>query len=700
VEIPAVWYDPRALRHVSVTRGQPLALQTTWFPLFDADGTAAHVAVLYRDMTDEQRAREEQGKAEERLREAQRVASLGSWEVSLPAGTIRWSDEEYRIYGLERGEEPADYEGYVKMVHPDDRARVRAVQWAALERGEGFEVAYRIVRADGEVRELLSRGVVVRASDGSATGLCGTTHDVTERRRVEAERARLAAVFASSSDAMLITSPQGVIESWNEGAERMYGFTAEEVRGRHVTLLYPPVRRGEHAELVERLKRDGHVQDFETVRLRKDGMQIEVSVALVLVRDPAGKVLGVAAITRDITERKKLAARLLLADRMVTMGTLASGVAHEINNPLGYILGNLGFLARGLAELGAAFEGLSGIITGVESEVRPTLEDMAETLAEARQGAERVRDIVRDLKTFSRPEEGGRERVNVRRVLESSFNVAWMEIRHRARLAKQFGDVPAVEASESRLGQVFLNLLVNAAQAIPEGGASGVDNEVRVTTRTDARGWAVVEVGDTGVGIPAESLGRIFDAFYTTKPVGIGTGLGLSICRDIARSLGGEIEVESTPGVGSTFRVLLPPARAEAAASAGSATPAVLRPGRRGRVLIVDDDPMVLASLRRSVSAEHDAVPVASAHAALAELAAGQSFDAIVCDLMMPEMTGMELYDALVRTSPEHARRMIFLTAGAFSPRARQFLERVPNPCLEKPYDQLSLSAAIRERVR
>jgi signal transduction histidine kinase len=265
-------------------------------------------------------------------------------------------------------------------------------------------------------------------------------------------------------------------------------------------------------------------------------------VTISILRD--GLPTGVS-IARDITERRQVREKLQATERMVALGTLAAGVAHEINNPLSYMLSNLRFVDDELTALAESGEGLAG---ERGQEVRTALK-------EAISGSDRVRDIVRDLKTFSRVDEEQRGTVELRAVLDACVNMAWSEIRHRARLVKDYGEVPPVNANESRLGQVFLNLLVNAAQAIPHGDLQA--NEIHLSTRYED-GWVVVAVRDTGVGIPKENLGRLFDPFFTTKPAGVGTGLGLSICHGIITAMGGRITVDSEPGRGTTFRVFLP----------------------------------------------------------------------------------------------------------------------------------------------
>ena len=314
---------------------------------------------------------------------------------------------------------------------------------------------------------------------------------------------------------------------------------------------------------------------------------------------------------------------------------------------------------------------------------------------EAKAGAERIRKIVRGLKTFSRAEEERRSVLDVVPLLELSVNMMFNEMRHRGRLVKDYGKVPLVEADDARLGQVFINLLVNSAQALPEGDCSA--NEIRIVTSTDAAGRAVIEVADTGVGIPEQLLERIFDPFFTTKPVGVGTGLGLSICHTIVTSMGGELTVASRVGSGTTFRVVLP-----AAAPAQVATAAVdsQRPVLAcGAVLVVDDEPAIGNVLRR-VLRDHEVTTLTSAKEALALLRAGQHFDIIFSDLMMPEMTGMELHRAVRTWAPDVADRFVFLTGGAYTDGAREFLAGVENPKLDKPIQPNLLRSVVTGVLR
>ncbi|MCU1280788.1 MAG: Sensor protein, partial [bacterium] len=209
----------------------------------------------------------------------------------------------------------------------------------------------------------------------------------------------------------------------------------------------------------------------------------------------------------------------------------------------------------------------------------------------------------------------------------------------------------------------------------------------------------VIELSDNGVGIPAEIIGRIFDPFFTTKAVGVGTGLGLAICQRIVTDMGGELTVESEVGKGTTFRVALPIARNEPCEAPAPVEP-LPRAARRGRILVVDDEELVLRSVQRNLAKEHDVVAMLAAEAALALCAGGEKFDLILCDLMMPNMTGMDFHRELSRVAPEQASRMIFLTGGAFTAKARHFLSETPKEHIEKPFDPTNLRAIVQRYLR
>jgi ligand-binding sensor domain-containing protein/signal transduction histidine kinase/CheY-like chemotaxis protein len=388
-----------------------------------------------------------------------------------------------------------------------------------------------------------------------------------------------------------------------------------------------------------------------------------------------------ASLEARVNELQDTRERLAQAEKMAAVGTLAAGVGHEINNPLAYIISNLHYIAGELRE--ARPEGEPERWVEVE-----------QALGEALQGADRVRRIVQELKTFSRARPQEQHRVDLQAVLESALSLAEAETRLRARVVKDYGAAPAVMGDASRLAQVFLNLLINATQALPEGHAS--QNEIRLSVRQDEQGRVVVAVIDTGAGIPPEVLPRIFEPFFTTKPVGEGTGLGLSICHTYLQAMGGDIRVRSELGRGTTVEVVLLPAAA-APPEPGEKSPGAMSPTRRGRLMIIDDEPLLVAALARTLEPEHEVEAFTSARRALEQLRAGaQRYELILCDLMMPEMTGMELHETLAREAPEALERMVFITGGAFTEAARNFLDTTHRPWLEKPFEPATLRARIR----
>ncbi|MFO0625443.1 MAG: ATP-binding protein [Polyangiales bacterium] len=378
-------------------------------------------------------------------------------------------------------------------------------------------------------------------------------------------------------------------------------------------------------------------------------------------------------------ERQQMQSRLLLADRMVTIGALAAGVAHEINNPLTFTLGNLEFVREELPR-------------ALEARDLEAASALTAVVVEALEGAFRVERIVTQLRKMSRNEAAeAATPVDLRAVLETAVMMAGNQIRHRARLERTLESLPLVWAQEARLGQVFINLLVNAAQAIPEGNAEA--NRIAVHAHAASGGRVFVDVTDTGVGVAEEIRARIFDAFFTTKPVGVGTGLGLSICQEIVREVGGDIELlRSRPGE-TTFRVTLDAAPGSTSLTCtprSSAAP----PPPGARVLVVDDEAAVGRAVRRLLRG-HQVDVVADGTHALGLLAAGRRYDVILCDLLMPEFDGAQLFESARRVAPESASRFVFLTGGAFTARARDFLASVTNPCLTKPFDVRALRSLV-----
>jgi PAS domain S-box-containing protein len=503
-------------------------------------------------------------------------------------------------------------------------------------------------------------------------------HAIEHKRAEEALRERerrFRALIENSADGIALLSERGRILFRSPSVHRILGYGLDANLGEMLQHIDPADVEAAKGFWKAALAKPAAPVPL-AIRIRSNDGSIRPIEGILVNRldDPAMR--GVVLNFRDVSERKQAEARLMAADRMVSVGTLAAGVAHEINNPLAYVLANLALVADALPE-------------GNDAGVR-------DAIAAARDGAERVRQIVRDLKTFSRAEETVLGPVNVHEVLDASANLAWNEIRHRARLERSYReDLPLAHANAARLGQVVLNLLLNAAQAMPD--IHGGRENVIALRSAEADGQITIEVADNGSGIAPEHLPRLFDPFFTTKPLGIGTGLGLYVCQQLLSSMGGTITVDSAPGRGSTFRVLLPAARSLAPAPQPPSQPQPReRPHGRARILAVDDEPQIGRVIVHTLKA-HDVTAPPTAEEALRLVRAGERFDLIICDLMMPGMTGMDLFAALERDFPDQAARMLFLTGGAFTPRARDFLETVAAPRMEKPFEVKALRARVAE---
>lgn len=662
-------------------------------PIRDKDGSISGVIMVFRDKSEEA-AQEKALRKREELFHGLLDAAPDATVVLGDRGLIRLINKQaVTLFGYSQDELVGKP---IEVLIPEKfRGRhldhVRRFDAEHQPRVMGRRMELKALRKDGTE---VSVDVSLSPMAGPEGRLVSATiRDVTERERTEKSRevalraaeealAQVEGLLSSIPDFVMLLDAKGTIQAINRVLSH---FTTEQVIGSLWLSYLPPEQHVALAAALDRVIATGEPQSVEASVQGPDGTTRWYSNSIGPVRSESG-ITGAVNISRDVTERKRTEAQLIVSDRMAAVGTLAAGVAHEINNPLAAVIANLSLAARDVAEHAARL--------GLSDEFR----DLREGLQDASEAAERIRNIVRDLKLFSRAEEEKKGAVDVRRVMESTLRISWNEIRHRARLVKNYGETPMVVASDSRLGQVFLNLVVNAAQAIKEGSAE--KNEIRISTSTDGSGRGVVEISDTGPGMSPEVLGRLFTPFFTTKPVGVGTGLGLSICHRIVTGFGGSIEVKSEVGKGTLFRVSLLPAPAELGEEEGPTIARTPTAQRRGRILVVDDEPMVAKAVRRSLSPEHEVVTVLGGEEALKRIGDGEVFDVILCDLMMPQMTGMELHAALLKVAADQARRMVFLTGGAFTTSSRAFLDEVANLRLEKPFDPLALRSVINDCIR
>jgi PAS domain S-box-containing protein len=518
-------------------------------------------------------------------------------------------------------------------------------------------------------------------------------HDM-ERRLAEREH-WFATTLQSLGDAVIATDPAERVTFMNQPAEALTGWAADEAQGHPVsTVLRLFDEQGAALDRALSLAlREGSPAGWRAAvaLIDRRGRRVVVDERVAPIIDAYGRLLGGVVVLRDVTERQRVEQRLAISERLASIGTMAAGMAHEINNPLTAVTANVALAIEAAAAMRATLPPQGGAAVA-------TLDELRAALADAERGADRVRRIVEELKRFARVEDASRRSVvALPDMLDMTVKLIENQLRHNARVVRAYGPVPPVEANEGQLTQVFLNLLVNGAQAVGDGPVG--DHEVRITTRTDDAGRAVVEVSDTGRGLAAADLPRLFDPFLSTTTIGAGTGLGLALCHNVVTSLGGEIAVESEVGRGTTFRVTLPAAPTPRPRAA-TPTPVADPPTRRGRVLVIDDEPAIARSIERILRAQHDVTVETDPRAALARLLGGESYDVIFCDIMMPDLSGMDLYEAVAAARPEAAARVVFLSGGAFSPRARAFLDAATNRCLAKPFSVSTLRSVAADYVK
>ena len=411
--------------------------------------------------------------------------------------------------------------------------------------------------------------------------------------------------------------------------------------------------------------------------LHRDGHTLWAQLNLSVIHDPQGKPSSVVAQIQDIGERKRVEA----ASRLAVVGTLAAGAAHEINNPLTYVLSNVSWATQELKQLSG-----EKLLVGTE--------EVIEALNEAHEGATRVATIISGLKSFARQTSTLRAPTDVAAAMRRALQLTQTQLDNRARVDVQLDATPAVMANQGELEQVFVNLLVNAVQAIPEGRSSS--NRIGVKVHV-VNGSVVAEVADTGSGMSAGTREHLFEPFFTTKPVGVGTGLGLPICHGIISSLGGRIEVDSELGRGTSLRVVLPALEGRANTPAKALWAAL---PKDKRVMVVDDDLLVARAMARALGEGPEVIIVTDPNLALSRLEGGERVDLILCDVMMPGLSGEAFQAALAKVSPELAAGIIFITGGAFTTGATEFLARTKNRWVQKPVDTSVLRELVHEALR
>ena len=556
--------------------GKSIWVSLTVRPMRNLAGEVTASRSMAVDITERKRAEEEVRTTQKMLSEAERLANAGSFQWDIAANKVTWSDGLYHIYGLKPQEFGASFEAFLNQVHPDSREIVGQTIETAYRDCKPFQMEERIVRQDGEIRVLFSKGEVITNEQGTPVRMVGSCHDVTERKQAEEEllnsKAQLGAVLDTVGEGIITIDSSSIIVMVNREVQNIWGHKQEELIGKKLHILMPEKYR------LKRYLKTGvaHVlgKRLELEGLKKDGTTFPLEFHIAETK--IGKHLLFTAAVRDITKRKQAEeairkaneelerkvenrtrelrekqAQLVQSEKMASLGQLVAGVAHEINTPLGALTSNLDIFTRSVEKVNSIFPGPK-MPPEVEksTEVARLLQNIEQLNAVNKTATERIVAIVKSLRNFARLDRAELDMVDIHEGLETTLTLVHHELKNRIEVHKDYGNIPPIKCYPSQINQVFMNLLVNASHAIKGQGKIFIKTRVRDGTVT-------IEFQDTGIGIPDEDLSRIFDPGFTTKGFGVGTGLGLSIVYQIIEKHKGKIEVESEFGKGTTFRVIL-----------------------------------------------------------------------------------------------------------------------------------------------
>ena len=644
--------------------------------------------LVAQDVTEQESIDEQVRKSEATLALAQHVAHIGSWEVDLTTREQRadhpprWSEETFRIFGLDPTTTKVTHESFFHLLHPEERQAAREAFIAQLRTGAPYSIDHRIIRPDGSERIVHVKSDVLRDGRGRLIKMAGTVQDLTEQREAERLLRQQARLIDLASDAISVRNLDGTIRMWNKGAERLYGWTADEISGQKaLDLIYTDATRYKQAN--EELLRTGSWRG-ELSHVCKDGHRITVNSRWTLVRDERGEPESVLVIHTDITEQKKLEAQFLRSQRLESIGTLAAGVAHDLNNILSPIL-----LVAPL---------LRGEINDEE--------EKEAFLSLVQASAERGANLVKQMLTFARGADGERVLVQPTHLVEEVAKIAGQTFPKSIKIQTECPpDIWMVEGDPTQLQQVLLNLCVNARDAMPDGGTLrlSIENfevdEHYASMTADARPgtYVVVQVSDEGRGIPRHVLDKIFDPFFTTKEVGQGTGLGLSTVLGIVKSYGGFVSVSSEPGE-TRFRVFLP--ANTSSRSEGPLSDTLSVPNGHGeKILVVDDEPCILEAAKRVLEGWGYKPLLAEDGVAALAIYARQpdEIDLVLTDLVMPLMDGLMLIRALRKLNP--AQKIILSTGRDEDLESPEIRSLGLDACLMKPHSREKLLITLEETL-
>lgn len=522
-----------------------------------------------------------------------------------------------------------------------------------------------------------------------------------ERQLRDRER-WLATTLRAIGDAAIVVDPQGSVTFVNTAAEVLLHEREDAARGRPLASLVRLINENTRVPVPDPLQQALETNDVvrcpRNTALVTSDRELPVEYTVAPIHDDHGNLSGAVAVIKSLIEQRQAQQQIAVTDRLASLGVVTAGIAHEINNPLTYVLGNLEFLREELEHLRDIVDS-NDPAQGLK-EARSAVSAMTDLLLDVQQGAQHVAHITGDLGVFAR-RDAGVKACDVIERMEWALRVSKSAILRHAHIEREFQPVSPAAIDDGRLGQIFLNLLLNAAHAMRDTNRE--TNRLTVKIEPDPAGpsgpsaFIRISIADTGVGMAEDIARRIFEPFFTTKRPGEGTGLGLAVCQGILAEVGGDIRVTSEPGKGSRFVVRVPAVREHSITEEKGTSELV---GLIGRVLVIDDDPTVLRVLRRMLTAaSHEVVTSRRAQVALRLIGQQPEFDVIVCDVIMPEMNGVAFYQQVLETKPDLASRIIFLSGGARAELAGEFFSSLPNVLLQKPPDAPRLLRAIEHQL-
>ncbi|MEI8290770.1 MAG: PAS domain S-box protein [Verrucomicrobiota bacterium] len=663
--------------------GERICLLTNGVPILDQAGKLRGYRGLDKDITERKLAENKLIRSERLLRETQEMSKTGYYINNLGTGLWESSPSLDRLFGI-GPDFVRDMEGWGRLIHPDDRERTINYFLRVVADKKSFRMDYRILRPDdGELRWMAGYGDIEFDETGNPVRMVGCIQDITDRKQSEELNLRLSTAVEQAAEAIVITDTQGTILYANPAFEKSTGYTRAEVAGQNPRLLKSGRHDGAfYLRMWETILR-GEVWHGHFINQRKDGTIYEEEATISAIRDAAGKIINFVAVKRDVTHEVELEGQLRQSQKMEAVGTLAGGIAHDFNNILNIIFGYSNLLQLDLAGN------------------RESLEKVGEIL----KAGERAKDLVQQILTFSRQREQERHVIQLNMVIKETTKLLRASLPANIVVVTELAaDAPMVLADATQIYQVIMNLGANALHAM-EHQASGRLKITLDAFKADkaflqkhpelrAIKYARLTVADTGCGMDARTLERIFDPFYTTKPVGKGTGLGLAVVHGIVKAHDGVITLESKPGQGTTFCLYFPEQISDLFKDG---IPEDLIPCGQGQKILMVDDEVALVGIYQKLlkTLKYEGTIVTSPREAvlLVRENPGQ-FDLVITDLTMPEMNGL----VLARQIREIRADMPVILATGFHGTVsdRQLADAGVCEVVEKPISMAKLAMVLR----